>query len=346
MIEDNIFDNEISNLEVISYIKKHFNLNDSSTDIISTSTAFNVSRLKDDVSNIINLKLINNARFINKLFEAINSKIPISGLFFGCVETSTNRREMILKKYPVIVNHFIYFLDTIFKRVMPKLKITKKLYFYLTKGKNRVISKAETYGRLYSCGFELLDEKMINNIQYFVAKKIKQPFFDKSPTYGILIKLKRIGKNNKIFNVYKLRTMHPFAEYLQEYVYEKNNLDKGGKILDDFRISTEGRFFRKFWLDELPMIYNVLRGEMKLVGVRPLSVHYFSLYSNELQFERVKYKNGLFPPFYVDLPTTLDEIMASELKYLKLYKKSPFLTDIKYLFLSLKNIIFKRARSK
>lgn len=346
MTENNIY-SEIDNAEVISLLKQHFSLENISTEIISTSTIFNVNRIKENsISNIINLKNINDVRYINKFFEAVNSKLPIYGLYFGCVETYANRKKVILNKYPRFINYFIYFIDTLFKRVIPKLKFTKKLYFYLTKGKNRVISKAEIFGRLYSCGFELIDEKLINNIQYFVVKKIKPPFFDNDPTYGPLIRLKRIGKNNRIFNVYKLRTMHPFSEYIQEYIYEKNKLDKGGKILNDFRISNEGRFFRKYWLDELPMLYNLLKGDMKLVGVRPLSEHYFSLYSKELQVKRVKYKNGLFPPFYVDLPLTLDEIMKSELKYLDLYEKSPYLTDFKYLIFGLKNIIFKRARSK
>ena len=65
--------------------------------------------------------------------------------------------------------------------------------------------------------------------------------------------------------------MDAYSEYLQHYVYEKNNLAEGGKMKDDFRISTLGRFFRKYWIDELPMITNLLNGDLKIVGVRPLS---------------------------------------------------------------------------
>ena len=92
-----------------------------------------------------------------------------------------------------------------------------------------------------------------------------------NPTYAPIISLNRIGKNGKIIKVYKLRTMHPFSEYLQEYVYNRNELQEGGKIKNDFRISPEGRIFRKFWIDEIPMLINIFKGEMKLVGVRPLS---------------------------------------------------------------------------
>jgi len=50
------------------------------------------------------------------------------------------------------------------------------------------------------------------------------------------------------------------------------------------------------------MFYNLLKGEMKLVGVRPLTEHYFSLYRKKLQELRAKTKPGLIPPFYLDMP--------------------------------------------
>ena len=121
-------------------------------------------------------------------------------------------------------------------------------------------------------------------------------------------------KEERFFFVYKLRTMHAYSQFLQEYIYNQNDLKKGGKINDDFRISFEGKFFRKFWIDELPMILNVLKGQMKIVGIRPLSPHYFSLYSEKLKNMRIKCKPGLIPPFYYDMPNTFEEIMKSEQK--------------------------------
>ena len=334
------------NHEVLEFLKKTFDITHPETHILSTATIFNIDKLNEsDVANIVNLKKVNDSRFLNKFFEAINAKLPHSGLLFGRVETYPNRRKAILSKYPKVINGVVYFLDTLISRVFPKLPLTKKVYFYLTKGKGRVLSRAETYGRLYSCGFEIVKEKTIENNHYFIAKKINEPVFDSAPTYGPIIRLKRIGRDGRKFNVYKLRTMHPYSEYLQEYVYKKNNLQEGGKIKDDFRISPEGRLFRKFWIDEIPMIYNILKGNMKIVGVRPLSPHFFSLYTSDLQKERVKYKPGFIPPFYVDLPKTMEEIMESERKYLEAYKISPLKTDIKYFFLAFKNVLFRGARS-
>ena len=337
---------EESNLMVFNFLSENIDLNIPNYSLLATTTRFNVDKLPEKIyKKIVNLKRINDIRFINKFFELINRKLPNGGIFIGCVETKDQRKKRIFRKYPPVLNSIYYFFDFIVKRVFPKFNLTKRLYFFLTRGENRVVSKAETFGRLYSCGFEITNEKNIHNWLYFVAKKIRKPYHDTEPTYGPLVKLRRIGKNGKIINVYKLRTMHPYAEYLQKYIYELSDLQDGGKFKDDFRITTAGKLFRKFWIDELPMLINYFRKEMKLVGVRPLSEHYFSLYNKELQEKRIKTKPGLIPPFYVDMPKTLDEIQASELKYLEAFEKHPFLTDCKYFRKAIWNILFKKARS-
>ncbi|HAN18988.1 MAG: hypothetical protein A2X13_11665 [Bacteroidetes bacterium GWC2_33_15] len=337
---------EESNIDVFTFISEHIDLNIPDYSLLSTTTRFNVDKLPEKVYHkIVNLRRINDMRYINKFFESVNRKLPEQGIFIGCFESKNQRKKRIFSKYPPVLNSIYYFFDFIIKRVFPKFNLTKGVYFFLTRGNNRVLSKAEVLGRLYSCGFEVVSEKNIRGLLYYIARKTRKPFYDQHPTYGPLIKLRRIGKNGKIIHVYKFRTMHPFAEYLQEYVYEKSDLQEGGKFKDDFRVTTLGKIFRKFWFDELPMFINFFKGEMKLFGVRPLSEHYFSLYSKELQEKRIKTKPGLIPPFYVDMPKTLEEIEASEMKYLNAYEKHPLLTDWKYFWKALWNILFKSARS-
>jgi len=314
---------------------------------LATSTRFNIMNQPEaSYEALVNIKRVNDVRYLNKFFEAINSRLIDGGVYVNSVETYSIRKERILRRFPWGINWLFYFFDVLFRRVFPKLPVTKKLYFYMTQGNNRVLSMAETLGRLYSCGFEVVCEKQIGNELYFVARKIKEPAFDDSPTYGPLIRLKRYGKDGKLFSVYKARTMHAYSEYLQEYIYQHNDLDEGGKFKDDFRVTTMGRFLRKFWLDELPMVLNILKGDMKLVGVRPLSTQYFNLYDEDLKKKRLKFKPGLIPPYYVDLPKTLEEIMASEMRYLEAYEKSPLITDFSYFWKAWYNIIIRRARSK
>ncbi|WP_188112167.1 sugar transferase [Aquimarina sp. RZ0] len=300
---------------------------------------------KNEYQVIVNLHSVNNYRRINKFFEAANHKLAEGGIFINTFETHKKRKERLLKKFLKPFNWIYYSGDFIFHRVFPKVNLTKKLYFWITQGKGRVLTKTEVLGRLYSCGFDLIEERAINNRVYFVAKKKTKPQYDLNPTYGPLISLKRVGKNGKPIQVYKFRTMHPYSEYLQQYVFEKNNLRKGGKLKDDFRISNLGRLFRKYWIDELPMLMNFMKGDLKLVGGRPLSNHYFSLYTKELQEKRIKHKPGLIPPFYADMPSTLDEIIKSEMRYLEEYEKNPLGTDLNYLFRIFKNIVLRGKRS-
>ena len=336
--------------ETLSFVKNYFSPRISDTLIISTTTVFNLyNQPKSKYKVIINLKRINDIQYLNKFFEAVNAKLDNEGLFIDWVETYKQRKKRILSKYPWGLNYFVYTLDFIVKRVFPKINLTKKLYFLITRGQNRVISKAETFGRLYSCGFEFVEERFINDRFYFIFKKIKEPVFDYHPTYGPIIKLRRIGKNGKIIGVFKLRTMHAYSEYLQGYVYTKHNLEEGGKFKNDFRITTLGRLCRSMWIDELPMLINVFFfRNMKIVGVRPLSQQYFSLYNEELRQKRILFKPGLIPPFYAQYPTpkTLDEIQENEKKYLEEYEKHKIRTDLKYFFKAMYYIIFKKARSR
>ena len=332
--------------EVREYLAQYTDIEDDSVKVFMTSTVFNVKNIEHPCKAIVNLRRVNDVRFVNKFQEAVNEKLVFGGLFITCVETQEQRTKRLLKKFKFGFAHLYLFFDFIFKRVFPKLPILRKIYFILTNGRNRVMSKAETLGRLVSCGFEIDDVAEIHGLSYITLRKVKEPVYDTNPSFGPLFAMTRIGKNGKLIKVYKFRTMYPYAEYLQEYVYQQNKLAAGGKFADDFRITSWGKFLRKFWLDELPMVINLVKGDIKIVGVRPLSRHYFSLYTKELQEKRMYSKPGLLPPFYVDMPNTLEEIIDSELRYLRSYEERPVVTDVRYFLAILNNIVIRRVRSK
>jgi lipopolysaccharide/colanic/teichoic acid biosynthesis glycosyltransferase len=332
--------------EVFNFLRENIDIEHQRTIVVSTTTPFNIqSQPANFFHAIINLHNINDFKRINKFFETVNNHLPIYGLYINSLITNQIRKNRIMKKYPPLLNGIIYLFHFLFMRVFPKLPFTKQFYFWSTNGYNRAISKAETYGRLYSCGFELITDRQIGDKLYFVARKIQQPSFDYNPTYGPLVRLKRVGKKGRTIYVYKMRTMHPYSEYLQDYVYKTNDLEEGGKFKNDFRVSTTGRIMRKLWIDELPMLINLVRGDLKLVGVRPLSHQYFELYCKELKEKRIRTRPGLIPPFYADLPKTLEEIQDSEDRYLEAYFRHPMLTDWRYFWKAVYNIVVKRARS-
>ena len=332
--------------EVKKYVSEFCQLNSSGTFVLRTSISESINHLPSGANTIINLKRINDVRGINRFLHKVNDHLVDGGQFIGCVETKYLRKRRIFNKFPKGLAHLYYILDFFLKRVFPKFPVTRTFYNVLVGERNKVLSRTETLGRLYAAGFEIRSMKFIGKNLYFVASKVKEPLFDYEPVYGPIFRMRRHGKNGKIIYVYKMRTMHSYSEYIQKYVYDTNNLADGGKMKDDFRVSTLGRFFRRYWIDELPMIINLLKGDLKLVGVRPLSSHYLGLYSEELQEKRLHHKPGLIPPFYVDLPKTIEEIQASEMNYLTAYEKNPLLTDIRYFFNACINIVLKKARSK
>ena len=283
---------------------------------------------------------------MNTFFSYSNYCLDAGGGIACHCTTSGIRREKIMRQTPPVINHILYVLDYCWHRIFPKMSLTRGLYYRVTHGTKRALTRVEVLGRLYRAGFDVVHEEITQGEFYVIAIKVKDPIRDDTPSNGLLIRLKRKGKNGETIGVYKFRTMHAYSEYLQPYIYKQEGLCAGGKIADDYRVSTLGKFLRKTWLDELPMLLNWLKGDLKLVGVRPLSNHYFSLYSRELQELRIRTKPGLLPPFYADMPETLQEIQESERRYLEAYFQNPFLTDWRYFWKAVGNIVVKGKRSK
>ena len=321
-------------------------IRESECHILHTNEPYNIEIIENNSKRlIINLQKINDLRWINRYLLGVHKKLRNGSYIVGRIHTLATNKRHIYAKYPIYLRNILYTADFVTNRIFPILPFIKRIYFYITRGRRRLISRAEMLGRLYFCGYKLIDERVFNRRYYFIAQKAKTASLDKNPSYGPVVKLKRYGVNKKVICTYKFRTMFPYSEYIQEYLYEKNQLEIGGKFKNDFRISTIGKILRKTWLDELPMFYNWIKGDLKLFGVRPLSPHYFNLYDKELQKLRTSVKPGLIPPYYADLPETFDEICQSERRYLKLYSISPLKTQWKYYCKALYNILIKGARS-
>ena len=131
------------------------------------------------------------------------------------------------------------------------------------------------------CGLVLLSPVII-----IVAILVK--FSSKGP---IFFSQKRVGKNGKEFNMYKFRSMVVNAEELKEKLAAQNEMSGPMfKMKDDPRVTKVGKFIRKTSLDELPQLWNVIKGDMSLVGPRP------SLPKEVAQFESWMYKRLIVKP--------------------------------------------------
>lgn len=289
---------------------------------------------------------VNRIPHLNRLLLAKHKQLPETGILVIHCVTLDNRRQSMKQRMPGLwVFGWLYLF--LVHRIAAKIKPTRSIYEFATGHRRLVLSKAEILGRLVYCGFEI--ESIINNGKEhtITAKKSSKNYLHTKPSYGAIYRMPRVGRYGKTIMVYKIRTMHPYSEYLQDYMIRNHGYDnKGkGKIANDFRVLSYGAYMRKIWLDELPQLFNVLKGEMSLVGARPLSQARFNQFPEDLQQLRTQYKPGCFPPYVALLMGDEKSNIKAERIYFNEKQKSPSYTDIKYLFLAVKNIAFNKIRS-
>lgn len=323
-------------------------LNSRQTKVICDRDRFSFLQVPDyQYKTLVDMTLLNDAKGINRRFCIVNQKLPDDGHYVCCYRPQEYMKQKLLRQWPWGIRWIVYTLYFFRKRVIPRLLLTSRLYYDVTHGRKRMLSKTEVLGRLYYCGFEVDEIVPMGHIEYVFAHRKSQPYpQEQFKVYGPLVKLPRVCKNKEIKYFYKFRTMHPYAEYIQKYVFDaRGGMDIADKSNDDWRITNWGRILRKYWLDELPMLFNWLKGDVKLVGVRPLSKTMFDTYPKWLQDKRTLSRPGLIPPFYIDHPKTFDELFASEDKYLTEYLERPVWTDIKYFFLTMRSILTRKTHS-
>jgi hypothetical protein len=328
MIEDNI---DLSRSKNILYY--------------STSIKPDDNQNFNDVKAIVDLNPLNKKNDINSHFSAINKLLPDAAIYIGCLESYYNRKTKIYKTFPKVIAYMIWAIDFVFNRVVPKWKPTKGLYHFITNNMFNAVSLAEALGRLVYCGFEVIGYKYIDNLTYFIVLKTNEPRKTGNPSFGPFFKMNRVGKDGKLIGVYKLRTMHPYSEFLQDYVVKMYGYNEVGKPSYDFRVAGWGKVFRKLWLDEVPQFFNVLKGELGLVGVRPLSTFRYNQLPEDIRMERIKYKPGCIPPYVaLNMPDSLGNIEAERI-YLKDKAKRPYYTNFRYLAMAVYNILTNKIRS-
>ena len=143
---------------------------------------------------------------------------------------------------------------------------------------------------------------------------------------------KRVGRNGRIFKIYKFRSMYRDAEERKQELLDKNELNGlVFKMEDDPRVTKVGKFLRRTSLDEFPQFINVLKGDMSLVGTRPPTLDEFAKYSLNHK-KRLSFRPGLTGLWQVsgrnDI-TDFEDIVALDIEYIDNWS---ILLDIKILF--------------
>jgi undecaprenyl phosphate N,N'-diacetylbacillosamine 1-phosphate transferase len=145
----------------------------------------------------------------------------------------------------------------------------------------------------------------------------------------VLFKQKRPGLNEEIFMMYKFRTM-------------TDERDRNGELLpDSVRLTKFGRFLRSTSLDELPELFNILKGDMSIIGPRPLLVQYLSLYNNE-QKRRHETRPGLSGLAQVNGRNAIswEDKFGLDVQYVD---NVSFTEDWKIIFLTVKKVFIKEG---
>lgn len=148
----------------------------------------------------------------------------------------------------------------------------------------------------------------------------------------LFFKQQRVGKNGRLFNIYKLRSMYVDAEERKAELMKQNKMDGlMFKMDDDPRITKVGKFIRKTSIDELPQFWNVLKGDMSLVGTRPPTIDEFNQYESHHK-RRLSMKPGITGMWQVsgrsDI-TDFEEIVNLDCEYID---NCSIWLDIKILF--------------
>ena len=151
------------------------------------------------------------------------------------------------------------------------------------------------------------------------------------PKGKILFCQERVGINNKTFKMYKFRSMVSNAEELLKDISELNEMDGPVfKIKEDPRITKVGKFIRKTSLDEIPQFFNILKGDMTLVGPRPPLVCEVDNYG-DYEMQRLTVKPGLTCYWQIGGRNSIDFKKWVELD-LKYIEERNIFVDIKIIF--------------
>ena len=148
----------------------------------------------------------------------------------------------------------------------------------------------------------------------------------------LIFKQQRIGKNGRVFNIYKLRSMYVDAEERKQALLEQNKMSGHMfKIDNDPRITKVGKFIRRTSIDELPQFWNVIKGDMSLVGTRPPTVDEFEKYESHHK-RRLSLKPGITGLWQVSGRSDIsdfEEVVNLDCEYIDNWS---ILLDIKILF--------------
>ena len=156
-----------------------------------------------------------------------------------------------------------------------------------------------------------------------------------------------LGLYGREISILKIKTMIDIPESELKTLIETNGLDSHGKIIDDPRITRLGKILRKYWVDEIPQVYSLFKGDLKPVGIRPMREIDWRSYPENIKERALMQKPGLMGIQYAfPRSSKLEEQIDNMRTYLDEYDDDPFGTDLKYFRMISRAILVKGVRSR
>jgi exopolysaccharide biosynthesis polyprenyl glycosylphosphotransferase len=159
----------------------------------------------------------------------------------------------------------------------------------------------------------------------------------------VFFKQQRVGRNGRIFTMYKFRSMRADAEQRKRELMGKNKMSGlMFKVDDDPRVTRVGRFIRKTSIDEYPQFFNVLIGDMSLVGTRPPTLDEYEHYTSAFK-KRLSFKPGLTGIWQTsgrNEVTSFEDVMSMDLEYIR---KWSVLLDVKLILKTIRIVLLGRG---
>lgn len=228
---------------------------------------------------------LDNIKFLDaelKIIETKNLSKDVDVVLFSVSDKNptiilklADRLQFLFKKVIFIPNE----ISPIFGNIKPIYTFSKKKFAFLFENK-LLIKENIIIKRIFDIFVSVI--LLLNFLPIMITIYFLILFIDRS---NPIFKHKRIGKDGKRIHVYKFRTMRKNAdEILSNILVSDPNIKKeweeNFKLKDDPRVTKLGKFLRKTSLDELPQLINVLKGEMSLVGPRPITDEEIKKYGN------------------------------------------------------------------
>lgn len=255
-------------------------------------------------------------------FEKVVKQNRVNEIYIAIPSERKKVKELIEEAYEARIG--VNIVPETFDLLMREMKFANIGSLTIAKLFTPTLSKGERFiKRLEDLAFASLGLAILSPLMGLIAVATKR-----TGPGPIIFKQERLGKNGEPFQFYKFRSMYTGAdandtkhrEYIKELIKNDKVADKGGKVYKltaDKRITSVGRIIRRYGFDEIPQLWNVLKGEMSLIGPRPPLPYEYEEYE-EFHKKRLVVKPGITGLWQVSGKSLLsfDQMIMLDIRYI------------------------------